>query len=100
MSHHGREDEVDRDHVRSLEAMANRYGTAVELIKAIANGLGEDGSRAHGGGFATTTPAQACDNWLEHNGMECEASRRRQRERRAEQLDAEIERLRAERAAL
>lgn len=45
-------------------------------------------------------PSAACDAWLERNGFECESSRRRQRERRAEQLDAEIERLRAERAKL
>lgn len=100
MSHHGHEDEVDRDHIRDLAAAANEYRSAVELIKAIANGLGTDGSRAHGGNYATTTPQQACDNWLERNGFECEASKRRQRELRAEQLDKEIERLRAERSRL
>jgi hypothetical protein len=70
----------------------------LELIKAIANGLGTPDSRSEPG--RRTTPAQACDRWLETNGFECEASRRRQRERRAEQLDAEIARLRAEREKL
>lgn len=93
MSHHGREG-LDEDHeCGSCAAIGNKYGTAVELIKAIANGFGT----IHDTG---TTPQKACDGWLERNGFECEASKKRQRERRAEQLDAEIERLRAERAKL
>ncbi len=98
MSHHGHEESLERDHVQDLEVIANKFGGAVELIRAIANGLCTPGSRSSGG--ASTTPAHACDSWLEKNGFECEASRRRQREQRAEQLDRELERLRAEREAL
>lgn len=72
---------------------ANRLGSAVKLIAAIANGA----NPKRGGGPA---PHVLCDRWLESNGYECEASRRRQRERRADDLDAEIARLRAERAKL
>lgn len=97
MSHHGREDEREDCTIGWHESNLNRYGSAVELIKAIANGHGEDGAD---GSFATTTPRQACDAWLERNGLECEASKRRQRELRAERLDAEIAKLRAEREAL
>jgi hypothetical protein len=81
MSHHGREDE------REVECTyCGPYGSAIELIKAIANGL--------------DSPAPACDTWLERNGFECKASKQRQRDRRADELDAEIARLREERAKL
>lgn len=40
------------------------------------------------------------DAWLQANGFECEATRRKARERRAAELDAEIARLRAEREKL
>ncbi len=81
MSHHGREglDEYEPN-------QADWHG-ALQLIQAIAKNEKAD-------------PSAACDAWLERNGFDCEASRRRQRERRVEQLDAEIERLRKEREAL
>lgn len=63
-------------------------------IKDIAR---EGGDRSRSGGPA---PHVRGDRWLEANGHDCEASRRRQREQRAVRLDAKIERLRAERAAL
>jgi hypothetical protein len=94
MSHHGREYEDDDRDCRDCAAIGNKFGTAVELIKAIANGL-RVGDRGRG-----LTPQTACDTWLESNGFECQASKKRQRERRAEQLDAEIAKLRAERAKL
>jgi hypothetical protein len=97
VSHHGREDEREECNVSWHEIHLNRYGSAVELIKALASGFGEDG---HNGQFATTSPKQACNAWLERHGFDCEATRRRERERRAIEIDAEIERLRAERAKL
>lgn len=91
MSHHGHEDSMsawreqcDRE---ALPIAQNRLSTAVALISAIAANQKAD-------------PSAACDSWLEKNGYDCEASRRRARERRAEQLDAELARLKAERDAL
>ncbi len=65
----------------------DRLYSAVRVIRAIAKNEKAD-------------PSATCDAWLERNGFDCEASRRRQREQRAVQLDAEIERLRKEREAL
>lgn len=78
----------------------NQLGRAVELIKAIANGYGEDGGEAHGGSWATTTPRQACDKWLMGNGYECEATRSAQKAKRLKQLNEEIERLQKEKESL
>ncbi len=96
MSHHGREGERDLDDIRECHA-CNNLGRAIELIKALANGHGEDGAN---GSYATGTPAQICDAWLDRNGYESKASERKQRERRAAELDAQIEKLRAERSKL
>ncbi len=92
MSHHGHDDEMrdfhrDSDAAQSL-TVAKKLGSAVQLIQLLASGCDE------------FSPQSRCDSWLENNGYECEASRRRQRERRADQLDAEIARLRAEREKL
>ena len=91
MSHHGHEEsmqqfyaECDRERLPVAE---EKLRSAVALITAVAQNEFVD-------------PGCECDTWLEANGYECEASRRRQRERRADELDKEIERLRAERAAL
>jgi hypothetical protein len=86
MSHHGREGEVEACG-RTCGETYRKLSKAVELITAIAFDKKVD-------------PSASCDTWLELNGYECEASRRKQRERRADQLDAEINRLRAERAKL
>ncbi len=79
MSHHGREGERDECAWDTLPWAAS----ALQFIRNVAKEPDMD----------HTTRA---DKWLEVNGFECEASRRRQRDRRAEQLDAEIARLRAE----
>lgn len=94
MSHHGREYEDDNRCDSTCAANFSKVQSAVALIAAIAK---EGGDRSRSGGPA---PHVLCDRWLEANGYDCEASRRRQREQRAVQLDAEIERLRAERAKL
>ena len=61
--------------------------SAVDLITAISKDLvGDTGC--------------ACDTWLENNGYDCETKRRERRAAKAAELDAEIERLRAERARL
>ena len=86
--------------VSYYEAELNQLGSAVELIKAIANGYGEDGSENHDGFYATTTPRQACDRWLMDNGYECEATRAAQKAKRLEQLNKEIERLQKEKESL
>jgi hypothetical protein len=75
----------------------NQLGSAVELIKAIANGLGVDGFE---GLPPMTTPAQACDRWLMDNGYECEATRQAQKQKKLKQLNDEIARLEQERDAL
>jgi hypothetical protein len=62
--------------------------SAVALIQLLASGCDE------------FSPQFRCDSWLENNGYECEASRRKARELRAANLDAEIARLRAEREKL
>lgn len=94
MSHHGRED-TEECTVGWHETNLNRYGSAVELIKAIAARGLHDPGRSH-----DPAPHVLCDRWLEEKGFDCEASRRREREKRAIELDAQIERLRQERAAL
>jgi hypothetical protein len=78
----------------------NQLGSAVELIKALANGYGEDGSEKHDGFYATTTPRQACDRWLQDNGYECESSRAAQRDIKLAKINAEIDRLQKEKEAL
>jgi len=86
MSHHGREGErdyTDADYTR-LQA---RLSSAVELISDVASGPTRGG------------PAR-CDKWLEVNGYACEKTRRAYREQRADELDREIARLRAERDKL
>lgn len=92
MSHHGREDERE-ECGPACARNSNQLGTAVELIKAIANGF----NSKRGGGPA---PHVQCDSWLEQHGYDCEATRRKQRERRATELDEEIARLQKEREAL
>jgi hypothetical protein len=59
--------------------------SAVHFIQAVAAGRGN---------------RDEADAWLEANGYECELTRKLARERRAAELDIEIERLRAERAKL
>jgi hypothetical protein len=93
MSHHGREYEDEKCDWRCSDN-ANKLSSAVELIKAITN-AGLNPTRSGG-----TAAHIRCDRWLEANGFECEATRRAQRERRAIELDTEIERLRKERGAL
>ena len=88
MSHHGREDEDRNECGLSCAQNANMLKSAVNLITALSKGVG------------LPNIVSTCDAWLDSNGFDCAASRKRQRERRAEQLDAEIERLRKERAAL
>lgn len=83
MSHHGREYEDDGPR----EVWPVWAASALALIKDIAQDNIID-------------TCCTCDSWLEKYGFECEASRRRQREHRADELDAEIARLRAERAKL
>lgn len=85
MSHHGRDDEREDE----CGLHCTRLNSAVQLISQLARDE-----------WVHTAIAGHCDAWLERNGFECEASRRRRRERRASELDAEIERLRAERAKL
>lgn len=82
------------------EVELSQLGSAVELIKAIANGYGEDGGEAHGGSWATATPRQACDKWLMDHGYECEATRMAQRMKRRVEIDSQIEKLKKERASL
>lgn len=77
-----------------------QLSSAIELIKAIANGYGEDGSEIHDGMYATTTPRNACDKWLMDNGYECEATRQAQRIKRRIEVDNQIERLKQEKKAL
>lgn len=83
MSHHGNQDSMDR-----FYAECDRERLPVAESKRIA---------ATG---AATWECTDCDSWLEANGYDCKGSRQRQRDRRAEQLDAELARLKAERDAL
>lgn len=69
----------------------NELVSAVTLINQIAEGYELRGS---------APPHVLCDQWLEGHGYMSQAARRRHRERRAAELDAEIEHLRAERAKL
>lgn len=94
MSHHGREGERETD--RECRD-CNKLGRAIELIKALANG---HGSPATNSVFSTGSVEEICDKWLDDNGYESFASVRRQRERKAAELDAQIEKLKAERAKL
>lgn len=79
------------------EAELNQLGSAVQLIKAIANGHGEDG---HKGQFSTTTPRQACDKWLMDNGYECEATRAAQKAKKLAEIEAQIAKLEKEKKEL
>lgn len=92
MSHHGREDEREECTIGWHSINLNRYGLAVELIRAIAHGF--CGEEQH------MTVAQVADRWLEENGFECKATAQRQRDRRAAELDKEIARLQKEKEAL
>lgn len=95
MSHHGREYEDDgKVSYDQHWNTANKLGKAVELIKAIANGHGEDG---HNGQFSTTPPRQACDKWLMDNGYPCEATRAAQKAKKLAETDEKIKRLEEER---
>ncbi len=93
MSHHGREGEVEICGERC--ARINRESTdARDLIRRIAIGI--DPGRCLG------NVQLWADNWLrDHGYVHGEALRARAaRDRRAEDLDLEIARLRAERASL
>jgi hypothetical protein len=94
MSHHGREYEDDNRCGSACSENFSKVQSAVALIAAIAK---EGGDRSRSGGPA---PHVLCDRWLEANGYDCEASRKRRREQRAIQLDAEIAKLQQERALL
>jgi hypothetical protein len=83
---------ADHDAER-LHVAERKLTSAVHLISAIASGDGD--------GCAGDLHLRAqCDAWLESNGYDCEATRKRNRERRADELDKEIARLRAEREKL
>lgn len=99
MSHHGREYEEDKVSVDDYWYRSNMLGRAVELIKAIANGYGENVSELPTL-LGERTPRQACDTWLQDNGYECEATRAAQKAKRIKQLDEEIERLQKEKESL
>lgn len=81
----------DTDYELEYERASAKLYSAVALIKAI-----RDEQKVE--------PSAACDAWLGANGYETHAQRyareRKQREQRAIQLDAEIERLIKEREAL
>jgi hypothetical protein len=101
MSHHGREGtQEDYETASYYSVRMNQLSSAVELIKALANGLGEDGGKAHGGSWATTTPSQACDKWLMDNGYECEATRAAQNAKKLAELEAQIAKLQQEKDKL
>lgn len=72
----------------------SRLDSAVRLIQQIASAVVNP--KRNGG----PAPHVLCDRWLELNSFDCEASRRRQREQRAIQLDNEIAKLQQERSAL
>ena len=78
----------DTDYECEYYKVASRFSSALALIKAI-----RDEQKVE--------PSAACDAWLGANGYETEAQRRtrlqKARDERAAKLDAEIERLRAER---
>lgn len=83
MSHHGREYEDNAPR----EVWPEWAASALKFIQNVA-------------AKPDTDHMTRADAWLQANGFECEASRRKARERRADQLDAEIARLRAEREKL
>ena len=87
MSHHGREDEVDHDRIRYLEATANKYALAVQFIQSVAV-------------TPDTDWATRAAKWLDDNGLPGPRAAERARVLRANQLDAEIARLQAEREKL
>lgn len=68
-----------------------QLGSAIELIKAIANGHEM---------YATTTPRSACDKWLMDNGYECEATRAAQKAKKRAEIDEKIRQLEEERKEL
>ncbi len=96
VSHHGREGERE-ECGQACQTRFAQLTSAIALIRAVADGVATARCTAYGG---HSDPRKACDAWLERNGYECENSRRRARERRADELDVEIARLRAERARL
>jgi hypothetical protein len=77
---------------QAAERIESPLVSAVNLISQIAEAPGK-----RSGGPA---PHVLCDQWLEAHGYVCPTSRARARVLRAAELDAEIERLRAERAKL
>lgn len=89
-----------REASQYYERELNQLGGAVQLIKAIAKGYGEDGGEAHGGSWATTTPGQACDKWLMNNGYECEATQAAQKAKKLAEIEEKIAKLEKEKAEL
>lgn len=89
MSHHGREGEreyTDNDY----DNLATRLSTAASVLHVIAHHVDPKINELQG----------IADSWLDRNGYESRDSKRRARERRADQLDAKIAQLRAEREKL
>jgi hypothetical protein len=78
------EAEVDLSYAPAM----SRLDSAVRLIQRFEVALAAQAAGAQ------------CGEWLQANGYECELTRKLARERRAAELDVEIERLRAERAKL
>jgi hypothetical protein len=81
---------VNEEKYRKLEHASNQLGSALELIRAIANGYGTPEGEFREG-FAMPTARQACDNWLDEHGYDgSEAGRRRKKEAEAKKIDAKI----------
>jgi hypothetical protein len=91
MSHHGREDERE-ECGSAYRDTAHALRMAISVLQDVASGtwIPVDGRSV----------AENVDRWLAENGYDCPTTRKNARERRAVELDAEIERLRAERAKL
>lgn len=88
MSHHGREYEDDREICGAVCSITStNLKNAIEFIQAIA----VDPTSGH---------ATRAAEFLERNGFDGPLRAAREKKRRATELDAEIERLRAERAKL
>lgn len=77
MSHHGREGEHECPSPGPSWAWS-----ALNLINDIAAGKHK-------------YTADVCDTWLEKNGLDCENSRRKARERKIKEIDAQIAALKA-----